>query len=58
MNGRRNKRVRQGEKKIQKKVVRCKVHQKPVFISETCSDFISKHKSEGENNCNNCANSF
>ena len=58
MNGRRNKRGRQSDKKIEKKVIRCKVHHKPVFISETCSDFIFKNKNEGENNCNNCNNSF
>jgi hypothetical protein len=58
MKGRRNNRGRQDKKIFEKKVIRCNVHQKPVFISETCTNFMSKHKSEGENNCKNCQNSF
>jgi hypothetical protein len=56
MNRRRNKRGAQDTKA--KEVVRCNYHQKPVFISDTCTDFTASHRSEGEKNCRNCQHSY
>jgi hypothetical protein len=58
MNGRRSNRGKQNIEHVEKKVIRCKFHQKPVFMNETCSHFLSKHKAEGENECKNCQYAF
>lgn len=57
MKGRRNNRRMKNQNTIEKKVVRCNLHQKPVFSDETCDNFVSKHINEGENNCKNCQQS-
>lgn len=58
MNGRKSKRGMRRQPIIQKKVIRCSLHQKPVFTSEMCSDFVPNKTSEGEHNCKNCHHAF
>ena len=56
MNG--NRRKRNDRNKIQKKVIRCKAQNKPVFEHEVCSQFSPKLDSNNQNNCVNCKYSF
>lgn len=53
-----NKRNRKNENKIQKKVIRCKFYNRPVFEHEVCNQFISNISSNNTNNCENCRHSF
>jgi len=57
MNRRGNRRNSRVQNIVEKKVIRCTLHQKPVFMNEKCSDFVSRHSSEGEQNCKNCKHS-
>jgi len=54
----RNRRRRNDENKKQKKVIRCKALNRPVFEHETCSQFSSKVNSNNQNNCENCKHAF
>ncbi len=53
-----NRRRRNNENKQQKKVIRCKALNRPVFEHEVCSQFSSKVSSNNQNNCENCKHSF
>ena len=44
--------------KIQKKVIRCRAQNKPVFEHEVCSKFSPKVNSNNQNNCGNCKYAF
>ncbi len=58
MNQKRNRRTRNNENKKQKKVIRCKALNRPVFEHEVCSQFSSKVNSNNQNNCENCKHAF
>ena len=58
MRGRRNNRRGRNQNIVQKNVIRCNLHQKPVFSNETCEKYNSKHAGEGENTCKTCKHSF
>lgn len=58
MNGRRNKSRSRDEQKVEKKVIRCEFHHKPVFMNDTCSNFLAKTASGDEHTCKNCQYSF
>ena len=58
MNQKRNRRTRNNENKKQKKVIRCKALNRPVFEYEVCSQFSSKVNSNNQNSCENCKHSF
>lgn len=58
MNQNRNRRTRNNENKKQKKVIRCKALNRPVFEHEVCSQFSSKVNSNNQNNCENCKHAF
>ncbi len=53
-----NRRRRNDENNKQKKVIRCKAQNKPVFEHEVCSQFSTKVNSNNQNNCGNCKHSF
>jgi len=53
-----NRRKRNSEIKKQKKVIRCKAQNKPVFEYEVCSQFNPKANSNNQNNCGNCKYAF
>lgn len=40
------------------KIIRCRKKMIPVFISDTCEDFIKKDRTESGNMCQNCRYSF
>ena len=54
----RNRRRRDNENKKQKKVIRCKALNRPVFEHEVSSQFSSKVNSNNQNNCENCKHAF
>jgi len=54
----RNKRRRNNEIIKQKKVIRCRALNRPVFEHEVCSQFSSKTNSNTNNNCENCKHAF
>ena len=54
----RNKRSRNNSNKKQRKVIRCKVLNRPVFEHEVCSNFVAKISSHNQNTCENCQHSF
>ena len=58
MNKRNNRRRHNSENKKQKKVIRCRTLNKPVFEHEVCSQFNPKVNSNNQNNCGNCKHSF
>ncbi len=58
MNQKRNRRTRNNENKKQKKVIRCKALNRPVFEYEVCSQFSSKVNSNNQNSCENCKYAF
>lgn len=58
MNGKRNKTRNRFEQSVEKKVIRCEFHQKPVFMNETCSNFLAKSGSGEDHTCKNCQHSF
>ena len=58
MNRNKNRRRRHNENKIQKKVIRCSNHNKPVFGHEVCAKFSSKVNSNNQSNCENCKHAF
>jgi hypothetical protein len=53
-----NRRRRNNQTKKQKKLVRCKVLNRPMFDHEVCSQFSSKISSNTQKNCENCIHSF
>ncbi len=53
-----NRRRRNNENKKQKKVIRCKALNRPVFEHEVCSKFSSKVSYNNQNNCENCTHAF
>ena len=53
-----NRRKRNNDIKIRKKVIRCKAQNKPVFEHEVCSQFSMKVNSNNQNNCGNCKHAF
>jgi hypothetical protein len=57
MNQKRNRR-RNNENNKQKKVIRCKTLNRPVFQHEVCSQFVSKINSNNQRNCENCKHAF
>ena len=58
MNQKRNRRTRNNENKKQKKVIRCKALNRPVFEYEVCSQFSSKVNSNNQDSCENCKYAF
>ena len=58
MSRNRKRRTRNDENKKQKKVIRCKALNRPVFEHEVCSQFSSKVNSNNQNNCENCKHAF
>jgi hypothetical protein len=46
------------ENKKQKKVMRCKALNRPVFEYEVCSQFSVRINSNNQNNCENCKHAF
>jgi len=58
MNQKRNRRTRNNENKKQKKVIRCKALNRPVFEYEVCSQFSSKVNSNNQNSCEDCKYAF
>jgi len=58
MSQNKNRRTRNNENKIQKKLIRCKALNRPVFEHEVCSQFSSKVNSNNQNNCENCIHAF
>ncbi len=50
--------MQNNENKKQKKVIRCKALNRPVFEHEVCLRFSSKIDTNNQNNCENCKNSF
>jgi len=58
MNRNRDKRVRRNENKKQKKIIRCKALNRPVFGDEHCFQFVSKVAANHQNNCENCKHAF
>jgi hypothetical protein len=58
MNRKKNSRRRKNEGKVQKKVIRCKKFNRPVFNVDTCSDFAVKLNSGDSKNCSNCIHAF
>jgi hypothetical protein len=57
MNRRSNKRFNQNQQK-EKKVIRCDNLSRPVFDSDTCSEFKTSVGKESEKICKNCTYSF
>jgi len=53
-----NRRKRNNNIKIQKKVIRCRAQNKPVFEHEVCSQFNPKVNSNNQNSCGNCEHAF
>jgi hypothetical protein len=58
MNQNKNRRRRNNYNKKQKKVIRCKLLNRPVFEHEVCSRFSNKLNSNNQNNCVNCKYAF
>ena len=58
MNQRRNRRTRNNENKKQKKVIRCRALNRPVFEHEVCAQFNLKINNNNQNNCENCKHAF
>jgi len=58
MNGKNNRNRNRVEQSIEKKVIRCEFYHKPVFMNETCSNFLSKTTSGEDHTCKNCKYSF
>ena len=58
MSQNRKRRTRNNENKKQKKVIRCKALNRPVFEHEVCSQFSSKVNSNNQNNCEKCKHAF
>ena len=56
MNGKRRRRRVQPDA-TEKKVIRCTLHLKPVFTTDTCNDFLAKTTTDGANQCKNCQHS-
>ena len=46
------------QKQIQKKVIRCKALNRPVFAHEVCSKYSPKVSSNNQKNCENCRYAF
>ena len=53
-----NKRRYNNNNKKTKKVIRCKLLNRPVFEHEVCSRFSSKVNSNNQSNCENCKHAF
>jgi len=58
MNQNKNRRRYNNENKTQKKVIRCKALNRPVFGHEVCDQFSSKGESNTQNNCEHCKHAF
>ena len=56
LNKKRN--TRNNENKKEKKVIRCKALNRPVYEHEVCSQFNLKVSSNNHKNCVNCVHSF
>ena len=46
------------DNKKEKRVIRCKALNRPVYEHEVCSQFSLKVSSNSQKNCVNCAHSF
>ena len=53
-----NKKRETHNNKIQKKVIRCKALNRPVFEHESCSKFSLKTDFNNQKKCVNCVHSF
>ena len=58
MNQNKKKRKRNNEQTKQKKVIRCKILNRPVFTYEICDQFSIKVNSNTTNTCESCAHAF
>jgi hypothetical protein len=58
MNRNKNRRNQNNENTKQKRVIRCKTLNRPVFGHEICTQFCSKSNPNTTKNCENCRNSF
>ncbi len=58
MNRNKSNRKRRNDDKKQKKIIRCKTLNRPVFDNDVCSQYSSKSSYNGEKSCNNCKHSF
>lgn len=58
MSQNKNRRTRNNEDKIQKKLIRCKALNRPVFGHEVCAQFSSRVNSNNQHNCENCIHAF
>ncbi len=58
MNRRNNRRNRNTENNKQKKIIRCKALNRPVFEHEVCSKFSSKTSTNSQKTCLNCKYGF
>lgn len=58
MNRNNNRRRRKNENTKQKKLIRCKALNRPVYGHEVCSQFSSKINSNTQNCCENCIHAF
>jgi len=58
MSQNKNKRRHNKNDKKTKKVIRCKLLNRPVFEHEVCPKFSNKVKSNNQSNCENCKYSF
>jgi len=54
MNQNRNRRRNNNEIVKNKKIIRCKALNRPVFAYEVCDQFSSKISSNNQKNCENC----
>jgi len=55
---RNNRNRRNNQEKKKSNVIRCKIHNRPVFEHETCPQFSIKNSTNNEKTCINCLNSF
>jgi len=54
-----NRRKKKNNKKQkQMRIIRCKIHNRPMFQYEVCTDFSPKNNSNDVKNCENCIQSF
>jgi len=58
MNQNKNRRRYNNNNKKTKRVIRCKLLNRPVFDHEVCSKFNKKVNSNNQNNCENCKHAF
>ena len=58
MNRKSKNRSNQQREIIHKKVIRCRLHMRPVLQQENCSDFATVKDKETNKYCMNCKHSF